>query len=125
MLITNKKHARLPIWHVKQDNRRADKMKLLEIFFDVEAEPEKIGQIKSGLWCVVKWELDDNSEPIIESSKILKERLTKQRAIQYAQCHKDSNTIISGDNANCRFSIKPVWYELLPYTYTIVSNREA
>lgn len=91
--------------------------KYLSIFFDVEAlGPEMIGKVKHGLWRVDQWDLDENLEPIIESSIKLGDRMGKAEAIKFAQKVKKTipdKVYISSKTG--RFKIMPIWYENLAY----------
>lgn len=92
----------------------------LEIYADVENVPkEQIGQVRHGLWTIVQWQLDQDKEPIIESSRVLDTNLKQSEAIEKAQRYASEikeKTYVSGSG---RFTIKPIWYELLGYDFIV------
>ena len=92
--------------------------KWLEIYFDVESEPDRIGDVREGLWCLVLWRLNKKDEPIINSSQILETNLTQKRALKiakkFAKESKDK-TYISGTHPKSKFPINPIKYELIAY----------
>ena len=75
----------------------------IEIYFDAEdvQHPALIGKITTGLWTLVKWELDDNREAIIESSEVLAHKLGIKEAI--AQATIEQKLIIKQGH-NCHIS---------------------
>lgn len=104
----------------------------VEIYFDAEdvTDESHIGLVKHGLWKIIVWELDKNTEAILDSCNIkahrlrINEALIKGREIKKEIENNGFRCYISHRNPRCKFPMRTAEYELIGYAVRPHYSRE-